>query len=161
MRISAFISAIFLLLTGCSHDSDERNNIPEDVEEILKASQFSPDHLSLTATITTIESDSIYVNLCLVNSSTTISVDSLYHSSSFPQIVAYNDENVLTLPLDEQIFFDDLNTTFVKAAAKNCKSYGMKRLTKTPYKITAVFRFRQNLNSRKDLWLASTPLPVQ
>lgn len=160
MKISAFITVIILLSVSCISGGFDNNSMPEEVETILEMSQQSPDYLNLSIEILKAESDSVFVNLSFINSSNTNPVDTLYHSSSFPQLIAFKEGILLTRPIEEQIFFDDLNSTMIHKNTANIRTYGMKRLTGAPYKIVAVFRYRQRVNDRDDLWLVSEPLLV-
>jgi hypothetical protein len=63
--------------------------------------------------------------------------------TDFPLYVAYINKKEITPSVEDQFFFDDVNTTVVKADTKKLiKSYQIKRLSGTPYKIIALFRYK-------------------
>ncbi|WP_340102942.1 hypothetical protein [Rhodohalobacter sp. 8-1] len=160
MKISAVIILVILLSVSCTDGSLENNTMPAEIVEIFELSHKSPDSLNLSIEISKTQPDSIFVNLSFSNSSNTNPVHTLYHSSSFPQLIAYEDGNQLTLPLEEQFFFDDLNPKVIHNNAAHIKTYRMKRFSKTSYTIVAIFRYKPRMNAREDFWLVGEPVLV-
>ena len=164
MKTLIFILATFLLLIGCINNDVDKDVMPETIVEIVELSQNSPEHLNLYLDVENIETDSLLVQIYLDNSSPT-NADTLYHSSSFTLNVAYINKNELTHPFVDLVFFDDLNSTVVKANSKKLiSSYKIKSLSSTPYKIISLFRYTQghpDNDSSKLLWLASDTVKVK
>lgn len=133
--------------------------MPEEVEKIKSLSQHSPDYLNLGIEITNLETDSLLISTYIVNSSNTN--DTLYHSSSFPLLIAYDNEGEITPSIEDQIFFDDLNTTVVKPGIKYYfqKNIRIKSLSNTPYSIRVLFRYNEHsyMDGSKKYWLVSEP----
>lgn len=164
MNSITFLTIIFLLFASCTTNNIDNDKMPEAVQKIVSQSQKSPDYLNLVIEITNIESDSVLVSTYIVNSSNTNS-DTLYHSSNFPLYVAYDNKRELTHPLEDQFFFDDLNTTIVKSDMKNFfhQNFRIKRQSSKPYKIIALFEYEQHAynSDGENFWLVSEPVLVK
>jgi|GEM_PF-1713060 hypothetical protein len=163
MKFLIFLIFSAHLFLSCKNQNFENDGIPEEVDKIISLSQTSPDYLNLHVDISNTESDSLIINTYIVNSSNTYT-DTLYHASNFPLFVAYVNNSEITPPLEKQIFFDDLNITFLKADTRILvNSNKVKKITSTPYNIIALFRYKQNPNDidSEHFWLASEPLKVK
>lgn len=154
MRI---VIVVVIFIIGCSGGNHEKE-MPDSLRDLILVSQKSPDHLKLNLELEELESDSLIVSLFLENNSTMN--DTLYHSSNFPLHVIFSGEKEITHPIQNQFFFDDLESTIVFANSKKMiQNIRIRKLSDSSYKVISLFRYRENSQSSDNLnlWLVSEP----
>lgn len=158
-----FLVIVALVLVNCESQNLYNEKMPDIIHELSTQMDKLPGTPKLDMKLAEVKHDSLVIEIYLDNSNSQYG-DTLYHSSSFPTIIAYIGKEELTPPFHEQVFFDDLNSMILTSnSIKKVKTYQIKKLSGSPYKIVGLFRYNQNPHDsgKKQFWLVSEPITVK
>lgn len=152
------LSSVFL--TNCINEFEDEK--PDIVHKIESWSALSDSVAVLELSVISHGQDSLTLNFYL--ESKINQLDTLYHSSSFPLFIAFKENEELTPPFKDQVFFDDLVYTALPPFSNQMiRQIKIEQYEADNFHIVGVFNFSTNKDrtSSYNNWIISKQLIIK